>query len=81
MRFRDDTHYLQSRAQYTIIGNREGHRIEVHDRDCSYLLRPIDLGQRLTSYPKYGAHTIDELAHDATRDGCVLTYDCKCQRC
>ncbi len=81
MRFRDDNHYLQNRAQYPIIGNRDGHVIRVHVRDCESLLRPIRLRQRLTrDYPKYGAHTIDDLEHDAVRDGCTLSYDCDCQQ-
>lgn len=81
MRFRDDTHYLQNPTQYPIIGNRDGRIIRVHVRDCDSLLHPIQLGQRLTrDYPKYGAHTIDELERDANRDSCMLSYDCACQR-
>lgn len=81
MRFRVDTHYLQDRAQYPIIGNRDGRVIGVHTQDCDFLLRPIRLGQRLTrDYPKYGALTIGELERDAERDSCTMSYDCHCQQ-
>jgi hypothetical protein len=78
--FQDEKHYLSPHR--TFIGNEAeiAGIIRVHVRDCWHLLRPIRRGEKLLTYKKYGADSLQSLHAQVQQDGYDLTYKCPCLR-